>query len=338
MINSDLDREKQLTLVGEALREQVRGMKGNLLILGAGGKMGPTLASLAANAVKESNSALKVIAVSRFSDKTQKDWLERRNIQTIAADLLKENEIKNLPDADWVISLAGKKFGTSSEPSETWAVNCLVSAEVCKRYKASKIVALSTGNVYPSVPIDSLGSKEEDLLVATGEYSAAAIGRERVLQYYAKHCGVKVAIVRLNYAVDMVYGVLVDIAQKIMAHQTIDLTMGYFNCIWQRDANEAVLRLLPYADSPEVIFNLSGPCFGVRQVAIEMGKYLGENPKFLGNEGETALLTNSSKLNQLLGPPVTPLAQVIEWTAGWIKQRSRTLGKPTKFEVVDGKY
>ena len=249
-----------------------------------------------------------------------------------------DGDVKELPDADFVVSLAGKKFGTSVDPSETWAVNCLASASVCKRFRGSSIVALSTGNVYPVAPLNSGGSNEDDALIATGEYSAAAIGRERVLQYFATHQGVKIAIVRLNYAVDMVYGVLMDIGRKVMEGEPIDLQMGYLNCIWQGDANEAVLRLLPYVQSPANVYNLSGPLLSVKKIALEFGDHLKIAPQFSGVEKNGALLTNSSKLNRLLGEPATPISTVIKWTAQWLKNNGRSLGKPTKFEVSDGKY
>ena len=338
VILTEAERETALTTPSDALIRQMKGMAGTLMIVGAGGKMGPTLAVLAARAVAASGSKLKIIAVSRFSDPAQKEWLQARNISTISADLLDDGDVKELPDADFVVSLAGKKFGTSVDPSETWAVNCLASASVCKRFRGSSIVALSTGNVYPVAPLDSGGSNEDDALIATGEYSAAAIGRERVLQYFATHQGVKIAIVRLNYAVDMVYGVLMDIGRKVMEGEPIDLQMGYLNCIWQGDANEAVLRLLPYVQSPANVYNLSGPLLSVKKIALEFGDHLKIAPQFSGVEKNGALLTNSSKLNRLLGEPTTPISTVIKWTAQWLKNNGRSLGKPTKFEVSDGKY
>ena len=338
VILTEAERETALTTPSDALIRQMKGMAGTLMIVGAGGKMGPTLAVLAARAVAASGSKLKIIAVSRFSDPAQKEWLQARNISTISADLLDDGDVKELPDADFVVSLAGKKFGTSVDPSETWAVNCLASASVCKRFRGSSIVALSTGNVYPVVPLDSGGSNEDDALIATGEYSAAAIGRERVLQYFATHQGVKIAIIRLNYAVDMVYGVLMDIGRKVMEGEPIDLQMGYLNCIWQGDANEAVLRLLPYVQSPANVYNLSGPLLSVKKIALEFGDHLKIAPQFSGVEKNGALLTNSSKLNRLLGEPTTPISTVIKWTAQWLKNNGRSLGKPTKFEVSDGKY
>ncbi len=338
VILTEAERETALTTPSDALIRQMKGMAGTLMIVGAGGKMGPTLAVLAARAVAASGSKLKIIAVSRFSDPAQKEWLQARNISTISADLLDDGDVKELPDADFVVSLAGKKFGTSVDPSETWAVNCLASASVCKRFRGSSIVALSTGNVYPVAPLNSGGSNEDDALIATGEYSAAAIGRERVLQYFATHQGVKIAIVRLNYAVDMVYGVLMDIGRKVMEGEPIDLQMGYLNCIWQGDANEAVLRLLPYVQSPANVYNLSGPLLSVKKIALEFGDHLKIAPQFSGVEKNGALLTNSSKLNRLLGEPATPISTVIKWTAQWLKNNGRSLGKPTKFEVSDGKY
>ncbi|MEY4612546.1 MAG: hypothetical protein RL179_519 [Planctomycetota bacterium] len=338
VILTEAERENALTKPSEALIEMLGGMKGTLALVGAGGKMGPTLAVLAARGVEASGSKLKITAISRFSDPIQKKWLNERNISTVSADLLDDAQVGGLPDADYVVSLAGRKFGTSLDPSETWAVNCLVSAAVCRRYRNANIVALSTGNVYPTVDVGSGGSREDDPLVATGEYSAAAIGRERMLQFFANHHGVRVSIVRLNYAVDMLYGVLVDIGRKVLEREIINLEMGYLNCIWQADANEAVLRLLPHAQSPASIFNLSGPMLSVKKIALQMGEYLGVGPRFSGVENKSALLTNSSRLNHLLGEPATDISTVIRWTAHWILNNGRSLGKPTKFEVSDGKY
>ncbi|MSR31993.1 MAG: NAD(P)-dependent oxidoreductase [Gemmataceae bacterium] len=338
VLQNETAREEQLTAPRAILVEELSQLRGRLLFLGVGGKMGPTLAVLATRALRQAGSNLQILGISRFSNPASRDWLETHGVETLSADLLDPRAVASLPDAGWVISLAGRKFGTSEDPSETWAVNCLLTSHICSRYSDSKIVALSTGNVYPMVSAGGEGSLENDPLVATGEYSAAAIGRERILEYYSLHRGVNLAVVRLNYAVDLVYGVLVDIGKKVLAGEPIDLTMGYLNCIWQGDANEAILRLLSHTACPRAAFNLTGPKLGVREIALKFASHFNKEPHWANQEGPTALLSNPKKINDLLGSPFTPIDTVIRWTAQWLQGGGALLDRPTKFQAIDGKY
>ena len=316
----------------------VKTLTGPLLILGAGGKMGPTLAVLAKRAAQEAQHPLAVIAASRFSDAAARDWLEERGVKTIAADALQRTDLAALPDADNVVYLVGQKFGTSENPSRTWIINTLPPALAAERYRGARIVALSTANVYPLVPVTGGGSQEEDPLTPLGEYANAAVARERVFEYFSQQYGTHVALLRLSYALDLRYGVIADIAGKVLRGEPIPLASGHFNAIWQGDANELILRSLDLAASPVAAFNLSGPMLAVRDISEQLGHLLGRQPMFEGNELETALVCNVSKLNRLLGPPATPLELVLKWTADWVKHGGRSLAKPTHFETRDGRY
>jgi nucleoside-diphosphate-sugar epimerase len=281
---------------------------------------------------------LDVIAVSRFSDEGLRQWLEEHGVRTLPLDLLDRSALHRLPDAQNVIYLVGLKFGTADNPAQTWAINTLVPAHVAERYAGAAIVALSTGNVYPLVPAPGSGSTENDPLTPLGEYANATVARERVFEFFARRNGTRLAILRLNYAVDLRYGVLVDIARKVYAGEPIDLTTGYFNCIWQGDANDTILRALSLAQSPPLVLNLTGPMLSVREVAIRFGELLGRPARFAGTEAATALLSNPAKANVLLGTPSTPIEHVMQQTAQWIQRGGRLLDKPTHFESRDGKY
>jgi nucleoside-diphosphate-sugar epimerase len=231
------------------------------------------------------------------------------------------------------------KFGTSQNPSLTWAVNTLVPARVMERYRDAQLVALSTGNVYPPVTVDSGGAQETHPLIPLGEYANSTVARERMFEFFSRQNGTPVALIRLNYAVELRYGVLVDIARKVWEEETIDLANGAFNCIWQGDANEMIIRSLPLAATPAEPWNLTAPqTLQVRQVAARFGELLGKTPKFGGSENGSALLNNPAKLCAVLGDPATPLEQVMGWTAEWVRIGGRSLNKPTHFEVSDGKY
>ena len=321
------------------LIEFIRSVTSPLVILGAGGKMGPTLAVLAQRAAQLARHPLQVIAVSRFADASSRRWLERYSVKTLSADLLKRNEVRKLPKAAQVIYLAGLKFGTQENPALTWAVNTIAPAYVAEHYASSRIVALSTGNVYPLVPFDTGGAAESQALTPLGEYSNAAIARERVFEYFAQNSSLSLALIRLNYAVELRYGVLLDIAQKVAAGELIDLTTGYFNCLWQGDANEMIIRSLALTTRPPAVFNLTGPTvFSVRAVAKEFARHLGRPARFVGTEAPSALLNNPAKICRQLGPPSTSPETMIRWIAHWIKRGGQTLNKPTHFEVRDGQY
>ena len=338
-IDSLTELDEVMTRPDGALVEFVKTLAAPLVILGAAGKMGPSLAVLVRRAAEAAGIQLPIIAVSRFSGRGTRDWLESRGVETIACDLLEREALGQLPDSPNVIYLVGLKFGTQQNPSLTWAINTLAPAHVCERYRSSRIVALSTGNVYPLVSVRSGGSVETDPLTPLGEYSNAAVARERVFEYHSRKNGTPMALLRLNYAVDLRYGVLLEIAQKVWNRQPVDLTTGCFNCIWQGDANALIVRSLALPTTPSLAFNLTGPTvLAVREVAQRFGELLDCPVEFIGREAETALLNNSGCLRQLLGDPPTPLETVLAWTAHWIKSGGATLGKPTSFDVRDGKF
>lgn len=327
-----------MTRPSEALGAFVASLRGPLVVLGAGGKMGPSLCVLARRAAEAAGRNLDVIAVSRFSDPTAREWLKARGVRTVSCDLM-EDDLNALPDAENVLYLVGLKFGTERAPARTWAVNTLIPARVCERYAGSRIVALSSGNVYPFVPVTSSGSVETDALTPLGEYPNACVARERIFEFAAERHDCTGVLVRLNYAVDLRYGVLVDLAQKIAAEQQVDLTMGFLNCIWQRDANDAVLRSLALAESPMRPLNLTGTqALPVRTLAERLAELMERPVAFVGQEAETALLSDVSRMVETLGAPETPLDVVLRWTADWIARDQPTLGKPTRFEVRDGQY
>lgn len=336
-----IDNEEQLdeimTRPSPALVSFMRTIQGPLVVLGAGGKMGPSLCVRARRAAGERE--LDVIAVSRFTDSDARAWLEDRGVRTLSRDLMDRASTADLPEAENVIFLVGVKFGTRENPSRTWAVNTLVPAHVSERYAGSRIVALSTGNVYPMVPVTGGGSVESDPLTPIGEYANAAVARERIFEYFSVRDETRVALVRLNYAVDLRYGVLVDVARKVAEGEPLDVTMGYLNCIWQGDANDAILRALDLASHPPEALNLTGPdVLSIRDVAERMGELLERPVRITGSESETALLSDASKAFEHLGPPPTPIDTVIRWTADWIRRGGELLGKPTHFEVRDGSY
>jgi hypothetical protein len=328
-----------LTEPRQNLVEFIRTVSSPLLILGAGGKMGPTLAVLAKRAAHAAGHSLEVIAASRFSDGAARRWLESHGVSTFSADLLDRAAVQALPEAGNVIFLAGLKFGTSRNPSLTWAVNTLVPAHVAERYARASLVALSTGNVYPMVSTAVGGAREDHALTPMGEYANAAVARERIFEYFSLKNRTPMALMRLNYAVEMRYGVLVDIARKVWGGEPIDLSNGHFNCIWQGDANEAILRSLPLAASPPQPWNLTLPgALSVRDIAGRLGSLLGVPAKFEGRESEKALVADSTKLWSALGGPPTPLEAMLRWTAHWVRHGGRSLNKPTHFESRDGQY
>jgi nucleoside-diphosphate-sugar epimerase len=339
VIDSEEALDEFITRPSAELVAFVRTLQGPLLLLGAGGKMGPTLAVRARRAAESAGVPLPIIAVSRFSDANARRWLEERGIETIAADLFDRSALARLPEAQNIIYLVGLKFGTSQNPSSTWAVNTIVPAEVMQRYSWSRIVALSTGNVYPLVPVDGGGAIETDALMPLGEYANAAVARERIFEFYSRQNNTPVVLIRLNYAIGLRYGVLLDIAQRVNKGETIDLTTGYLNCIWQGDANDLVIRALPLASAPPTALNLTGTeRLSVRQLAEEFGRLLDKPVRFSGTEAETALLSNTGELARRLGTPATPVADMVRWTADWLRRGGSVLGKPTGFAVRDGRF
>jgi nucleoside-diphosphate-sugar epimerase len=339
LINTEEELNDILTRPRSKLVEFIHTLSSPLIILGAGGKMGPTLALLARRAAEAARQPLDIIAVSRFSDNGARTWLEERGIRTLPADLLERYSVEKLPDALNVIYLVGLKFGTTQNPSLTWAVNTVAPAHAAERYASARIVALSTGNVYSQASVTSGGATETHSKTPIGEYANAAVARERVFEYFAQKNAMPLALMRLNYAVELRYGVLTDIARQVWAGEPVDVSNGFFNCIWQGDANEMILRSLALSSVPARAWNLTSPdILRVRDVAERFGQLLGKPPRFIGKEGETALLSNSAALCTELGAPATPLDLVMRWTAHWVKGGGRNLNRPTHFEVRDGVY
>lgn len=328
-----------MTRPSDALVSFVATLQGPVIVLGAGGKMGPSLCVLLKRAAEAAGSSLRVLAVSRFSQLNARQWLDKRGVQTIACDLMDRTAVAALPDAEQVLYLVGLKFGTQSDPSKTWAINALVPPMVVERYAGKRIVALSSGNVYPLVPVASGGSVETDPLTPLGEYPNACVARERIFQYCSEQTVTPGVLVRLNYAVDLRYGVLVDLAQKIAAGQPIDVTMGYLNCIWQRDANDMIIRAFDLATTPMRPLNLTGAeTLSVRTLAEQLATHMGRRVTLVGEEATSALLNDASQAIAALGPPEMPLATVLQWTANWVLADKPLLNKPTRFEVRDGHY
>lgn len=338
-INTEETLDDRLTAPRPELVAFMRTLRSPLVVLGAGGKMGPTLAVHARRTAQAANHPLEVLAVSRFTDDVPRRWLEARGVRTMRLDLLQRDDLARLPEASHVIYLVGYKFGTAQNPSRTWAMNTLIPANVAERYPRAAMVAVSTGNVYPLVPAPGPGSQESDRLTPLGEYANTAVARERIFEHFSERNGTPLALIRLNYAVDLRYGVLVDIARKVLAGAPVDVTMGYFNCIWQGDANDMILRALAHVQSPPRVLNVTGhECLSVRDVALRFGELLGRPVQIAGKEACTALLSNPTEACALLGAPPTPLDQVLRWTADWLKLGGRLYDKPTHFETRDGQY
>lgn len=314
-------------------------IQGDLIILGVGGKMGPTLVRLARRALDAAGSKAKVIGVDLFTTSDVPQRIEQSGIETISANLLEQDELYALPDVENVIYMVGYKFGSTGNQSMTWAVNTLLPARVAERYSKSRIVAMSTGNVYPFVPVSEGGATEDTPVGPIGEYAQSCLGRERMFQYFSEKFNTPLLLFRLNYAIDLRYGVLLDTARKVYTNQPIDLTMGYANVIWQGDANSAILRSLEWCKTPPAILNVTGPeVISVRAVAESFGERLDRKPIFQGQEAPTALLSNSSRYVSLAGPPSVSLERMIDWIAHWVSIDGPTLDKPTHFEVRDGKF
>ena len=328
-----------LTVPSDQLAEDMSRLDGDIIILGAGGKMGPTLCQLAKNAVKKACCEKKIIAVSRFGNPAAAKQLADGGIEVVSADLLKDHALDSLPDAENVIYMAGRKFGTDGQEALTWAMNAWLPSRVADRYRGSRITVFSTGNVYPQVSVTSGGATEETRPAPIGDYGMSSLARERMFEYAAQTYGTRISIYRLNYAVDLRYGVLSDIAHKVLGGEPVSVTTPCFNCIWQGDANEAAIRCLLYADSGVFRLNVTGPeTASVRRTAEKFGKFFGHEPVFAGEESGSAYLNNAGKFASLFGYPSVSLERLIEWQAEWILDGGRELGKPTHFEERKGNY
>jgi len=339
LINTVTELEDKLSLPTAADVAAVSALEGDILILGAAGKMGPSLAKLARRSIVKSGGKKRVIAVARFSDLEVRGDLEKAGIETITCDLLKPGALAELPDIENVIFMAARKFGTSGSEHLTWAMNTFLPGLVAERYRSSRIVAFSTGNVYGLPQVSSGGAAESTPVAPAGEYAQSALGRERMFEYGSSQWGTQVVLLRLNYAVELRYGVLVDIAVAVFNGRPVDLQMGYVNVIWQRDANSACLRSLALCESPPLVLNIAGPeILSVRHIAEEFGRLFGIKPIFNGRESEAAILSNATKANTMFGRPTVAPEQLIKWVAHWITKGGALLNKPTHFEVQDGKF
>ncbi len=323
----------------ERLVRDVARLDGDLIILGVGGKMGPSLAKLAKRAFERAGLNHRVIGVSRFSSGEVREDLERSGVETISADLLEEEQLQALPDAKYVIHMVGRKFGTTGKEHLTWAMNAYLPGRVALKYRNSRIVSFSTGNVYPLVKLAQGGATEEDPPRPAGEYAQSCLGRERIFDFFSRKYGIPMVHFRLNYAIDMRYGVLLEIARAVREKQPIDLRMGQVNVIWQGDANAMAHRSLLHCQSPPKILNVTGPeNISVRWLAREFGRRFGVEPIFEYEEEDSALLSNASEAHRLFGYPRVSLRQMIDWTARWLQAGGITYDKPTHFQEREGEF
>lgn len=337
------ENEEQLELAlsepSPALVEYFAALEGDLIVLGAGGKMGPTLARMACRASQSAGRPRSVFAVSRFSDAALPARLAAWGVRPLACDLFDPRAVAALPDVPNVVYLVGLKFGTRNSPAATWAANCYLPGVVCQKFAASRIVALSTGNVYGLASAAGRGSVETDELRPDGEYPMAAVGRERVFEFFCEDRRIPLALIRLNYATEMRYGVLVDLARQVLAEQPISLAMGYVNVIWQADANDMILRALATASTPASVWNVTGPeKLSCRRLAETLGELLDKRVRFVGGEAPSAVLSDASRAVARFGPPRKSIDELLALTADWIKHGRPTWNKPTHFEVRDGKF
>jgi nucleoside-diphosphate-sugar epimerase len=338
-ITSIAELRDRVTTPSEADTSFMRRLDGDIIILGAGGKIGPSLAKLARRAADQAGVATRIIAVSRFTSADSRRVLEEAGVTTLSCDLLNPAEVAQLPACENVLYLAGRKFGSSGRPDLTWAMNAISPAFAAYQYRQSRIVVFSTGNVYGMRDVHLGGSKETDAVVPIGEYAQSCLARERIFEYHSNENKIPCLIFRLNYAVDLRYGVLVDIARRVHSGEAVDLTVPEFNVIWQGDSNSYALRSLSLCEAPPQILNVTGKKkLRVRDVAEEFAKRFGRKCKFEGREGSSALLSDASLCFSLLGEPTVREPVLIEWVADWIMAGGENLDKPTHFEVVDGSY
>ncbi|MBA9086419.1 nucleoside-diphosphate-sugar epimerase [Fontibacillus solani] len=331
--------EDRLSEPSDRLVNDLSALDGDILILGVGGKMGPSLAKLAKRGVEAAGKNARIIGVSRFSSGHLQKELEKAGIETVSADLLDEKALDGLPEAQNIIYMAGNKFGTTGKEYFTWAMNAYLPGRVAERYSHSRIVSFSSGNIYPLTPIELGGASEETAPAPIGEYAQSCLGRERIFEYFSRKNNTPILNFRLNYAIDMRYGILLEIASAVKEGRPIDLNMGLVNVIWQGDANEMAIRSLGFCGTPAVTLNVTGPeTVSVRWLAERFGEAFGTRPQFTGTEQPTALLNNASTSHQLLGYPNVSLRQMMEWTISWVEAGGDTLGKPTHFQQREGVF
>ncbi|RXZ01396.1 NAD-dependent epimerase/dehydratase family protein [Fictibacillus sp. S7] len=338
-MNTMQELEEVMTKPSERLIEDIKQINGDIMILGIGGKMGPSMAKLAKRAIDAGNLSKRVIGVSRFSSGTLRTELEEAGIETISADLLREEDLQRLPEAENMIYMAGHKFGTTGNEQYTWAMNTYLPGRVAERFPNARHVVFSTGNVYPLVPLAQGGCDETHPVHPVGEYAQSCLGRERIYSYFSRKNGTPVTLFRLNYAIDMKYGVLLEIAKQVYQEKPVDVRMGHVNVIWQGDANEYALRSLLLSESPPAVLNITGPeTVSIRWLAQQFAARLNKPVTFVGEEQPTALLNNSSKAHHLFGYPSVSLNTMIAWTADWIKGDGQTIDKPTHFQERQGAF
>ena len=331
--------EELLSEPSAAAVDAMRQVDGDVVVLGVAGKMGPTLARMARRAIDAAGRSHRVVGVARFSSPGEQAALERHGIETIRCDLLDEDALARLPDVPNVIFMAGRKFGSTGDEPLTWAMNAHLPALVCRRYRTSRIVAFSTGNVYGLTPSGRGGSREDDPLAPVGEYAMSCLGRERLFEHFSRTYGTPVAILRLNYAAEMRYGVLIDLAGRVSRREPIDVRMGYFNAVWQSDANAMALAALAHTSSPPFIVNVAGrEELSVRETCLELARRLGVEVSFTGRECADALLSNGARGWALLGMPRVDAERLLAWTTDWIRRGGEVHAKPTHFESRSGRF
>jgi len=331
--------EEVLTRPTAEVVDAMRRLKGDVMVLGVGGKIGPTLARMARRACDAAGVSRRVIGIDRAFSPEISARFKEQGIETIACDLLDRAQVGRLPEVPNILYLAGMKFGATGAEALTWAMNCYLPAVVCERFPRSRIVAYSTGNIYGLVPVSGSGSREGDELRPEGDYAMSCLGRERIFSHFSQALGIPTVLFRLNYAHEMRYGVTVDIGQQVLAGQPVDVTMGYYNAIWQGDCIAMTLRALEHAASPAVPINVAGPeKLRTREVAEEFGRLLGKPVKIIGTAAQDALLSDGRRGYELLGRPQVTAAQMIRWIAGWISRGGASLNKPTHFQTRDGKF
>jgi nucleoside-diphosphate-sugar epimerase len=331
--------EDELCEPSDAAVRAMEKISGDIIVLGVAGKMGPTLARMAKRASERASVKRRIIGVARFSNAAEESKLREWGIETIRCDLLDQSQLDALPDAPNVVYMAGMKFGSTGQEAMTWAMNTYLPGMVCNKFRRSRIVAFSTGNVYGLVPTSADGSIESDGLNPLGDYAMSCLGRERIFEHFSRALDIPISIVRLNYAVELRYGVLVDLARRVHARETIDLSMGYMNVIWQADANAMSLASFEQASSPPFVLNVTGlETLRVRDVCEAFARRFGVDVKFSGTEAPDALLSDARVAHERYGPAGVSVEQMMDWIAHWIERGGATLGKPTHFEVRDGKF
>lgn len=331
--------EQELLHPSKDLINDIAKIKGDIILLGIGGKMGPSMGKLAVDAVKAAGIQKRIIGASRFSDPKSREELEVIGIETIACDLLDDEQLQALPDVENVIYLAGNKFGTTGKEGFTWAMNAYLPGRVAEKYKNSNIVAFSSGNVLPFVPVTSGGVSEESVPEPIGEYAQSCLGRERVFEYFSQKNNTPILIYRLNYAVDFRYGVIMEIAKSVLNEKDIDLRTENVNVIWQGDANEIAIRSLLHCQAPAKILNVTGPeILSIRWIANQFGAIFNKVPKFIHEPHGTALLNNASECHRIFGYPKVTVREIINITATWLQQGGEEFGKATHFQEREGKF